>query len=150
MGEDSNPHTSLSSSAQTSLHFSGGEFLSSHLSVIHSTNKFAFQWGRILTLTPLCHPQHKQVHISLGKNSNPHNSLSFAAQTSLKSNGRWFKPSNLSVGQLSFNFNGVKVNLMKSKSFESTHIFIVAVKTHLHTTIMTKYNNKYTLMKQKL
>ena len=80
----------------------------SHLSVIHCTNKFAFQWGRILTLTPFFHPQHKQVCIPMGEGSNPHTSLSAKVQ-------------------ISFNFNSVwvKVNSMKSKIFESTHIFLV-------------------------
>ena len=98
MGEDSDPHTSLSSTAQTSLDFNGGGFRPSHLSVIHSTNKFGFQWG-ILTITPLCHPQHKQVCISMGEDSNPNTFQSSTTQTSLHSNGRGFKPSHLSVGQ---------------------------------------------------
>ena len=42
-------------------------FQTSHLSVIHNRNKFAFQWVRILTPTPLCHPQYKQVCISMGR-----------------------------------------------------------------------------------
>ena len=92
VGEDSDPHTSLSSTAQspqTSLDFNGEEFRLSHLSVIHSTNKFGFQWGRIPTLTPLCHPQHKQVWISMG-DSNRNTSLSSTAQTSLHFNGGRF------------------------------------------------------------
>ena len=124
--------TALSPTTQTSLHFNG-EDSDHHSSVIHSTNKFAFQWGRILTLTPFCHPQHKQVCIPMGEGSNPHTSLSAKVQISLN-----------------FDDVGVKVDSMKSKIFESTYIFITTVKTHFHATIITKYNNKCTLMKQKL
>ena len=70
MGEDSDPHSLLSSIAQTSLHFNGLGFLPSHL----------------------YHPQHKQVSISMGEDTDPHSSLSSIAQTSLHFNRGGFKP----------------------------------------------------------